>query len=143
MQVLEAIAPPYTNDFVQLFLPMVENEEITGSMRGDGDNDPVSEFIGNIILSFFLKYILLVSMLLQYCVVVFFWNIHKFLNCHSICSALQSALHSPLMRRSHVWTKLPSSTGSWLQHQTLAFSESTTLELYIYLDQGMHALNDL
>lgn len=45
MEVLEAIAPPYTNDFVQLFLPMVENEEITGSMRGDGDNDPVSEFI--------------------------------------------------------------------------------------------------
>lgn len=45
-QVLEAIAPPYTNEFVQLFLPMVENEEITGSMRGDGDNDPVSEFIG-------------------------------------------------------------------------------------------------
>lgn len=27
---------------------MVENEEITGSMRGEGDNDPVSEFIGNI-----------------------------------------------------------------------------------------------
>lgn len=25
---------------------MVENEEIMGSMRGDGDNDPVSEFIG-------------------------------------------------------------------------------------------------
>lgn len=24
---------------------MVENEEITGSMRGEGDNDPVSEFI--------------------------------------------------------------------------------------------------
>jgi len=33
-------------EFVQLFLPMVENEEITGSMRGDGDHDPVSEFIG-------------------------------------------------------------------------------------------------
>jgi hypothetical protein len=25
---------------------MVENEEITGTMRGDGENDPVSEFIG-------------------------------------------------------------------------------------------------
>ncbi|KAJ4430064.1 beta ketoadipyl CoA thiolase, th1, partial [Periplaneta americana] len=45
-EVLEAIAPPYTPEFVQLFLPMVENEEITGTMRGDGDNDPVSEFIG-------------------------------------------------------------------------------------------------
>ncbi|XP_047116357.1 negative elongation factor D [Schistocerca piceifrons] len=44
-EVLEAIAPPYTAEFVQLFLPMVENEEITGSMRGDGENDPVSEFI--------------------------------------------------------------------------------------------------
>lgn len=44
-EVLEAIAPPYTPEFVQLFLPMVENEEITGTMRGDGENDPVSEFI--------------------------------------------------------------------------------------------------
>lgn len=25
---------------------MVENEEIMGSMRSEGDNDPVSEFIG-------------------------------------------------------------------------------------------------
>jgi hypothetical protein len=46
LQVLEAISPPYTPEFVQLFLPMVENEEITGTMRGDGENDPVSEFIG-------------------------------------------------------------------------------------------------
>lgn len=30
---------------------MVENEEITGSMRGEGDNDPVSEFIGKIIFT--------------------------------------------------------------------------------------------
>jgi hypothetical protein len=44
-QVLEAIAHPYSGEFVQLFLPMVENEEITGTMRGDGDNDLVSEFI--------------------------------------------------------------------------------------------------
>lgn len=28
-------------------MPMVENDEITGTMRGDGENDPVSEFIGN------------------------------------------------------------------------------------------------
>ncbi|XP_058790616.1 negative elongation factor D isoform X1 [Phymastichus coffea] len=44
-EVLEAIEPPYSGEFVQLFLPMVENEEITGTMRGDGDNDLVSEFI--------------------------------------------------------------------------------------------------
>lgn len=39
------IAPPYSAEFIQLFLPMVENKDITGSMRGDGDNDLVSEFI--------------------------------------------------------------------------------------------------
>ncbi|XP_018795559.1 PREDICTED: negative elongation factor D [Bactrocera latifrons] len=44
-EVLETITPPYSPEFVQLFLPMVENEEITGTMRGEGDNDPVSEFI--------------------------------------------------------------------------------------------------
>ncbi|CAH0383645.1 unnamed protein product [Bemisia tabaci] len=44
-EVLEAIAPPYTPEFVQLFLPIVENEEITGTMRGEGENDTVSEFI--------------------------------------------------------------------------------------------------
>ncbi|KAL0851216.1 hypothetical protein ABMA28_007060 [Loxostege sticticalis] len=44
-EVLDAIAPPYTPEFVQLVLPMVENEEITGTMRAEGENDPVSEFI--------------------------------------------------------------------------------------------------
>ncbi|KAF5273305.1 hypothetical protein FQR65_LT04727 [Abscondita terminalis] len=44
-EVLEAIGPPYSSEFVHLFMPMVENDEITGTMRGDGDNDPVSEFI--------------------------------------------------------------------------------------------------
>lgn len=43
---LESIAPPYSTEFVQLFLPMVENEEITGTMRGESENDLVSEFIG-------------------------------------------------------------------------------------------------
>ena len=54
-EVLEAIAPPYSTEFVQLFLPMVENEEITGTMRGDNDNDLVSEFIGKS-SSFTLQY---------------------------------------------------------------------------------------
>ncbi|KAF5276517.1 hypothetical protein FQA39_LY06586 [Lamprigera yunnana] len=44
-EVLEAIGPPYSTEFVHLFMPMVENDEITGTMRGDGENDPVSEFI--------------------------------------------------------------------------------------------------
>lgn len=45
-EVLETITHPYSAEFVALFLPMVENEEITGSMRGEGEGDPVSEFIG-------------------------------------------------------------------------------------------------
>ena len=44
-EVLDTIAPPYSNEFVQLFLPLVENDEITESMRNDGEEDPVSEFI--------------------------------------------------------------------------------------------------
>lgn len=43
-EVLETITHPYSSEFVQLFLPMVENEDITGS-NNDNDNDPVSEFI--------------------------------------------------------------------------------------------------
>jgi len=46
------VSPPYSVEFVELFLPIVENEEITGTMRCDGDNDPVSEFIGMNICSF-------------------------------------------------------------------------------------------
>jgi len=44
-EVLDTIAPPYSNEFVQLFLPLVENDEITESMRNDGEEDGVSEFI--------------------------------------------------------------------------------------------------
>jgi len=45
-EVLETIAPPYSQEFVSLFLPLVENEEITGTMdKVDMDSDPVSEFI--------------------------------------------------------------------------------------------------
>lgn len=52
-EVLETISHPYSAEFVQLFLPMVENEEITGSMRGEGEGDPVSEFIGRFFCWFF------------------------------------------------------------------------------------------
>lgn len=45
-EVLDTITHPYSPEFVQLFLPLVENDEITGSMRADGPDDPVSEFIG-------------------------------------------------------------------------------------------------
>ena len=53
-QVLESIAPPYTPEFVQLFLPMVENEEITGTMSATGDCDLVSDFIGKSLIEAFL-----------------------------------------------------------------------------------------
>ena len=51
---LESIAPPYTPEFVQLFLPMVENEEITGTMSATGDCDLVSDFIGKSLIEAFL-----------------------------------------------------------------------------------------
>ncbi|RWS31801.1 negative elongation factor C/D-like protein, partial [Leptotrombidium deliense] len=44
-EVLDVISPPYTSDFVQLLLPLVENEEITGSMRNENENMLVSQFI--------------------------------------------------------------------------------------------------
>ena len=46
LQVLDVIAPPYTVEFVQLFLPLIDNEDITGSLRSE--DDPVSEFIGRL-----------------------------------------------------------------------------------------------
>jgi negative elongation factor C/D len=44
-EVLDTIAPPYSAEFVQLFLPLVENDEILGGMSRAGDEDPVAEFI--------------------------------------------------------------------------------------------------
>lgn len=61
-EVLDTIAPPYSQEFVSLFLPLVENEEIVGDMearrqeqlaqqQASGqagamlDEDPVSEFV--------------------------------------------------------------------------------------------------
>lgn len=43
---LDVIAPPYTSDFVQLFLPILENDSIAGTIRAEGEHDPVAEFIG-------------------------------------------------------------------------------------------------
>ncbi|XP_063439712.1 negative elongation factor D-like [Mytilus trossulus] len=44
-EVLDVIAPPFTADFAQLFLPLIENKDITESIRMDDGSDPVSEFI--------------------------------------------------------------------------------------------------
>jgi len=54
LQVLDVIAPPYTHDFVQLFLPLIENEDITGSLRTNEEDDPISEFICECMSSDFL-----------------------------------------------------------------------------------------
>ncbi|CAI9577947.1 unnamed protein product [Staurois parvus] len=45
-EVLDVITPPYTSDFVQLFLPILENESIAGTIKAEGEHDPVTEFIG-------------------------------------------------------------------------------------------------
>ncbi|XP_061687545.1 negative elongation factor C/D isoform X3 [Syngnathoides biaculeatus] len=46
-EVLDVIAPPYTSDFVQLFLPILENDSIAGTIRAEGEHDPVAEFIAH------------------------------------------------------------------------------------------------
>ncbi|KAK3575194.1 hypothetical protein QTP86_020897 [Hemibagrus guttatus] len=46
-EVLDVIAPPYTSDFVQLFLPILENDSIAGTIRAEGEHDPVTEFIAH------------------------------------------------------------------------------------------------
>uniref|UniRef100_A0AAX7SRN0 Negative elongation factor complex member C/D n=1 Tax=Astatotilapia calliptera TaxID=8154 RepID=A0AAX7SRN0_ASTCA len=46
-EVLDVIAPPYTSDFVQLFLPILENDSIAGTIRTDGEHDAVAEFIAH------------------------------------------------------------------------------------------------
>ena len=45
-QVLDVIAPPYTTELMQSLLPLIENDEITGSLKTDEENDNVSQFIG-------------------------------------------------------------------------------------------------
>ena len=46
---LKIIGPPYEPSFVQLFLPLVQNEAIAGtiSLRTEEERKCVKEFIGN------------------------------------------------------------------------------------------------
>ncbi|XP_054993360.1 negative elongation factor C/D [Sorex araneus] len=53
-EVLDVIAPPYTSDFVQLFLPILENDSIAGTIRTEGEHDPVMEFIAHCKSNFIL-----------------------------------------------------------------------------------------
>lgn len=46
-EVLDVIAPPYTSDFVHLFLPILENDSIAGTIKTEGEHDPVTEFIAH------------------------------------------------------------------------------------------------
>lgn len=46
IEVLYMISPPYSEEFVTLFLPLVECQEVTGSMKTEMDTQLVNEFIG-------------------------------------------------------------------------------------------------
>jgi len=46
-EVLDVISPPYSSEFVHLFLPLVENQEITGNMRHENETFLVSKFVVN------------------------------------------------------------------------------------------------
>lgn len=46
-EVLDVISPPYTIEFVQLFLPLIENKNITGSIHTEGEHNPLAEFIAH------------------------------------------------------------------------------------------------
>ena len=66
-EVLETITHPYSQEFVALFLPMVENEDITGRLNNE-ENDPIAEFIGktnirNFNYKLFINYTLFFTLL--------------------------------------------------------------------------------
>ncbi|KAI1292084.1 Negative elongation factor D [Halotydeus destructor] len=44
-EVLDIISTPYSPEFLNLFLPLVANEEITGSIRSDGESVVVNQFM--------------------------------------------------------------------------------------------------
>uniref|UniRef100_UPI00358E69DC negative elongation factor C/D n=1 Tax=Myxine glutinosa TaxID=7769 RepID=UPI00358E69DC len=46
-EVLDMVAPPYTPDFVSLFLPILENDSIAGTIKPEGECDPVVDFIAH------------------------------------------------------------------------------------------------
>lgn len=45
LQVVEMVSPPYTQDFVNVFYPLISNEDLTRSIRADSADDPASRFI--------------------------------------------------------------------------------------------------
>ncbi|KAK3792170.1 hypothetical protein RRG08_055432 [Elysia crispata] len=51
-ELLDMIAPPYTVEFVQLLLPLIENKAVTDTLRTSDGKDPVSEFISHCQVNF-------------------------------------------------------------------------------------------
>ena len=45
MEVLDVVSPPFTQEFVSLFLPLVENPEVTGQSRNETEAALVSQFL--------------------------------------------------------------------------------------------------
>lgn len=45
VEVLNMIAPPYTMEFIDLFLPLVESEELTGNMTSEPETNLLRNFI--------------------------------------------------------------------------------------------------
>lgn len=46
-EVLDVVSPPYTQEFVNLFLPLVENPEVTGKMSIESEAALVSQFVNH------------------------------------------------------------------------------------------------
>ena len=44
-EVLDVISPPFTDEFVQLFYPLVNNQLVTGNMRTDSEQQLVDGFL--------------------------------------------------------------------------------------------------
>ena len=79
-KVLEMIGPPYEPSFVQLFLPLLQNEAIAGtiSLRTEEERKCVKEFIGNLSLlqtSLSSKIIVLFRSCINDCFVEYMMNI--------------------------------------------------------------------
>lgn len=47
MEVLDVISPPYTIEFVNLFLPLVQNPEVTGQTKSEAEVTLVSSFVNH------------------------------------------------------------------------------------------------
>ncbi len=46
------IAPPYSREFVDIFLPIVKNDSITEILRTPDMKDDVSRFLGKFLIQF-------------------------------------------------------------------------------------------